>query len=152
MNGIMTGKCLPILRGGGGFHFSNYEVDVKWFENYINNRAHNVRLAILEDEMIIGCVYLLNIDFINQSGELGILIGEEKNRNRGIGKFAIDAMVKHAFDDLNLQRIQLEVLRTNSRAISCYKKCGFEEEGIKHHSVYKNGEWNDVILMAKIKQ
>ena len=102
--------------------------------------------------MIVGCVYLLNIDNINLSADLHIMIGEKENRGKGIGSYAVKALVEHAFYNLNLRRIQLEVLEYNTAARALYRKIGFIEEGIKRKAVYKNGEYVDELIMALLKE
>jgi sialic acid synthase SpsE len=43
-----------------------------------------------------------------------------------------------------------EVIETNERAISFYKKTGFSEEGRLKEFVFKDGRWLDVIVMGII--
>jgi RimJ/RimL family protein N-acetyltransferase len=46
-------------------------------------------------------------------------------------------------------RIQLEVLKSNERAISLYRKLGFELEGVKRKAVRRDdGSFEDVFVMA----
>lgn len=137
---------------GGGTRFVNSEVDQAWFDRYLASRASNVRCAILDDDEVVGVVYLLGIDPINLSGELHIMIGEESSRGKGIGTFAIRAMVEHAFYNLNLRRIQLDVLETNEVARALYRKIGFVEEGVKRKAIYKNDEYINEIIMALLKE
>ncbi len=105
----------------------------------------------MRDEELVGCVYLLNIDGINRCGDLHIMLGDERYRRQGIGTYAVRTMINHAFYNLNLRRIQLEVLATNTAAQALYLKVGFLQEGIKRKAVYKNGQYVDEILMALIK-
>lgn len=100
----------------------------------------------------MGVVYLLGIDPINLSGELHIMIGEKSSRRRGIGTYAVQAMIEHAFYNLNLRRIQLDVLETNAAARALYKRIGFVEEGVKRKAVYKNGEYINEIIMALLRE
>lgn len=102
--------------------------------------------------MILGCVYLLNIDNINLSADLHIMIGDKCNRGKGLGTFAVTSVVEHAFYNLNLRRIQLEVLDYNSTARALYRKIGFQEEGIKRKAVYKNGDYVDELIMALLRE
>ena len=60
-------------------------------------------------------------------------------------------LVKYLFEDLNAIRIELEVMKCNLRAINCYKKCGFIEEGIKRSKCYLDGEYVDTIIMGIIR-
>ena len=56
---------------GPPFRFINIEVDEKWFDTYMANRAVNVRCAIVDDsdDIIKGVVSLNSIDYLNQSAE-----------------------------------------------------------------------------------
>ena len=80
------------------------------------------------------------------------MIGNTNDRNRGIGTFAVSEMLKHGFGDMNLNRIELEVLASNSRAIHLYHKLGFSEEGLKRQAAYKEGSYVDVICMALLRE
>ena len=77
----------------------------EWLNRYLTQRHNNVRLAILDDDNEpVGCVYLLDIHWVHRSAEFAILIGRKDRWKRGIGAWATRAMLRHAFDDLQLQR------------------------------------------------
>jgi RimJ/RimL family protein N-acetyltransferase len=101
---------------------------------------------------MIGVVYLLDIDWQARSAVYAISIYEEKNKGKGIGKLATLKILEHAFNDLNLNRIQLEVLDYNEKAINFYNKIGFKKEGVIRESIYKNGEYHNQILMSILKK
>lgn len=104
-----------------------------------------VRCAIVEgDGDILGLVTLAGIDHLRQSATLHIMIGSSENRGRGMGTFAVLSMLRHAFYDLNLRRIELSVLATNKAAIGLYEKCGFVREGTRRQACYKNGGFVDM--------
>lgn len=139
---------------GAPFRFINLQVDEKWYDNYMANRGNAIRCAIVEEEKdeILGLVSLVSIDFLNQSAELHIMIGNKENRGKGIGTFAVRAMVHHAFFNMNLHRVELTVLESNSRARHLYEKVGFVEEGLKRKAKYKNGEFVDMLLYSILKE
>lgn len=135
---------------GSPFRFINEEVDEKWFDFYLTSRLNNIRLAICEatSDKLVGVTYLLQIDWINRSGEYSIQIGKISSHSRGIGFQATMKILEHAFNDLNLNRVYLTVLEDNERAIKLYKKVGFIEEGKHRKAVFKNGRYFDFIQMA----
>lgn len=138
---------------GAPFRYINKEVDQKWYDNYMANRDKNIRCSIVnENDHIIGLISLTNIDRINQSAIFHIMIGNSDNREKGVGYFATNEMLKHAFFDMNFNRIELTVLESNKRAINLYDKIGFKREGIKRDAVYKNGVYANMILMAILKK
>lgn len=138
---------------GAPYRFIDVEIDENWFDNYLKNRNNTVRLSIVDNnDEIIGLVSLTGIDYINRTAEFHIMIGESANHNNGIGTYAIKEMVNHAFNNMNLHRIYLEVLSTNKRAIKAYEKSGFIKEGILKEAYYKNGKYVDAFIMAIIKK
>lgn len=138
---------------GAPFRYINEEVDIAWYENYMKNRATTVRLALVteEDDRILGLASLTNIDFINRSAEAHFMIGEIQNRGKGLGTFGIEKILEHAFKNLNLNRVELSLLSTNT-VIKLYEKKGFIVEGIKKEAIYKNGKYVDSIEMAILKE
>ena len=139
---------------GAPFRYINYEVDEKWFDNYISNRNTQVRCAIMENgkENLLGLVSLTSINHLNQSAEFHIMIGNEESRGRGVGTFATKAMLEHAFYNLNLQRVELEVLSSNKVAKTLYEKCAFVYEGKKRKATFKNGAFVDMLMYSILRE
>ena len=135
---------------GAPFRFINKETDESWLASYNGSRQNAVRLAIVDSEksVLVGAVYLTSIDWIARSGEFSIFIGRKDYQSRGVGKFATINMLSHAFYDLGLNRLYLTVLPTNERARRLYRSVGFFEEGLHRQSVYKNGNFHDMIQMG----
>jgi [ribosomal protein S5]-alanine N-acetyltransferase len=59
------------------------------------------------------------------SATIGILIGEESWRGRGVGFEVLSKLVNFAFTDLKLKRVDLGVHVQNFAAVNLYKKLGF---------------------------
>lgn len=135
---------------GAPFRYINLEVDEKWFDNYMTNRGNTVRCAIVEADsnQILGLVSLTGIDYINQSAEFHIMIGDTQNQGKGIGTFALNEILKHAFFNMNLRRIELSVLEDNKRAQHLYEKVGFVCEGAKREAVFKDGKFVNQLLYS----
>ena len=131
---------------GAPYRFINLEVDIKWYESYMGNRGNAVRCAIVQDDYdeILGLISLVSINYINQSAELHIMIGDKENQGKGIGTFAVNIMLNHAFNNMNLRRVELSVLESNERAKALYEKCGFVYEGTKRQAKYKKGKFENV--------
>lgn len=139
---------------GAPFRYISPEVDEKWFEAYMANRANAVRCAITkeDDDTILGLVNLVPIDHINQSAVFSIMIGDKENQGKGMGTFAVQEMLKHAFLNMNLHRVELDLSEYNSRSKHLYEKCGFVYEGCKRNARYKNGRFVNVLQYAILKE
>ncbi len=48
-----------------------------------------------------------------------------------------------------LARIELEVSTDNEKAINFYQSFGFEAEGKKRYAIIKDGEYADLLMMAR---
>jgi RimJ/RimL family protein N-acetyltransferase len=104
-------------------------------------------IILLDDNVMIGCISIQNIDHRNRNAFIGIFIGEEEYRNKGYGAEAIKLMLNYGFNTLNLHNIMLSVQADNSEGIACYKKVGFKETGKRREWVFKDGKYIDVLYM-----
>ena len=134
---------------GAPYRFIDEEIDNAWYDNYLKNRHNTIRCSIVDkNDSIIGLVSLTDVDCVNKSAVFHIMIGDSNMQNKGIGTFAVKIMLKHAFNNMNLHRVQLEVLSTNERAIAVYEKAGFKKEGELKEVFYKNGSYVNAYIMA----
>lgn len=120
----------------------------------MGNRGRAVRCAITttESDEILGLVSLVSVNYMNQSAEFHIMIGDKSNQGKGMGTFAVQEMLRHAFYNMNLQRVELTVLDDNERAKHLYEKCGFVYEGRKRSAKFKNGKFVDMLMYSILRQ
>jgi len=78
------------------------------------------------EETYIGTIELYDIR--HDQATLGIIIGERSHWSRGFGPEAIEVLLTHAFDTLNLERVTLSTFGDNERAQAAFKKVGFHEK------------------------
>jgi diamine N-acetyltransferase len=100
---------------------------------------------------IIGFAVLRNIQPVHRSAELGIRIGAEGERGKGLGTRAVALMLKYAWNSLNLQRVSLSVLAHNTRAIASYTTAGFVMEGVLRQAAFIDGKWCDMAIMGALR-
>lgn len=131
-----------------GFRYITEEVDQAWFDAYLRSRDSNIRLAILNGGRHIGNVQLTGIHPVNRSAEFSIFIGDKDQRGQGAGNWATRRMILHGFTELNLNRIFLTVLEDNRPAIRVYEKAGFRTEGLQRQAVFKDGRYQNAIMMS----
>ena len=137
------------------YRYINAEVDEHWFDHYMQNRSQAIRCAVVEAErphQILGLVSLTNIDWVHRTAYFGIMIGREENRGKGLGSFAVEAILRHAFGDMNLNRVELTVLEDNLPAQKLYAGAGFVQEGRFRQAVFKEGQYRDLLFMAILRE
>ena len=127
-----------------------------WFEKMRQQEAGQRPLAIEihEDQAwrLVGNVGLMDVQWTNRSAELGIFIGDKSLWDKGYGTEAVELMLEHAFDTLNLHRVFLRVFATNERAHRCYQKAGFILEGTLRQAVFRHGHYVDMQIMAILRE
>jgi RimJ/RimL family protein N-acetyltransferase len=124
----------------------------QWWDS-IGKDPGKVVFAIrkLDAPVIIGYVQITNINPTHRSGEIGIRIGAEQNRNQGFGREALRLGVDFGWNHLNLNRIHLIVFKHNHRAISAYRAAGFKKEGVLRKAAFIGGDWIDLVPMAILR-
>jgi RimJ/RimL family protein N-acetyltransferase len=127
----------------------------KWFERLAqmaqDERPLSIDFKIGDDWQLIGNIGIFNLEWPNRSAEFGIFIGDKSLWNKGYGTEAVELILKHGFETLNLNRIYLRVYSTNPRAKRSYDKAGFVTEGTLREAVYKNGKYADVHIMSVLR-
>lgn len=122
-----------------------------WFRS-IGQDPSRILFAIRVDGRLVGTVQLLHIHPIHRSAELTIRLGDPADRGKGYGPAALRQVIAFCWDDLNLNRIWLQVFHDNTAAIFAYRKAGFVEEGVQRRAAYVGGKWKDVIIMAILRE
>lgn len=108
------------------------------FEFGIENKANN---------MVIGIVSLMHVDFLNKNAEIGFWLGKKYWR-RGIAKEALKLLLNFAFHDLKLTRICAKVMHPNYRSIKLLESIGFKSDNILKMSALRNGNWLDQLIYS----
>ena len=103
----------------------------------------------LNDERV-GYFRLSNHSITNQNIYIGADIHPQFT-GKGLGFLAYKEFIPFLFAEYGLEKISLEVLSTNKRALSLYRKLGFIQEGVKRKEVFKNGIFIDSIIMSILK-
>jgi RimJ/RimL family protein N-acetyltransferase len=124
-----------------GPHFS-YPLNDDQLEKYLavveNDAIPDIGFMALpkENNSPVGHIKIGNVDAASGTGTLQfVIIGDDDNRNKGMGHELVSRAVAYSFDTLCLQSINLKVFDFNISAQKCYNKIGFEETGI-YEAVY----------------
>lgn len=104
------------------------------------------------DGHAIGACQLHSIHPVHRTAELQIRIGDVADRGHGFGSEALRLLLKFAFEDLNLHRVQLNVFATNAPAIRVYEKAGFVREGTLRQAAHIDGFYVDVVVMGILRE
>ncbi len=109
--------------------------------------SHNFAVRLIENDELLGNIGFNDIDSVNKSGTLGIMLGNEKYYGKGYGKEALILLLDYGFSLLNLRNIVLYVFEYNEIAYNLYKKVGFKEVGRIRKRQELMGKFYDSIVM-----
>ena len=72
-------------------------------------------------------------------------------QGKGIGTALMQAAVDLADKWINITRLELEVYTDNEPALKLYKKFGFQIEGTSIRADFRDGEFEDIHTMARLR-
>ncbi|WP_445356037.1 GNAT family N-acetyltransferase [Microbulbifer sp. EKSA008] len=123
----------------------------KW-EKFLGNIPDNFySIVAVLDGMIVGQIGMEVFSNPRRKhvSNIGMAVSEEHQKS-GVGSKLLEAMLNLSINWLAVRRIELEVYTDNEQAVGLYKKYGFEVEGTAKNYAFRNGEYADVYLMAKV--
>ncbi len=124
----------------------------EWFANAKNGLSRLRYIIETEEDGAVGMIGLRDIDWKNGSAYgLGMRIAKKDIRTRGLATDAWMTLMRYAFNELRLNRINGSALAYNKASLRVCEKVGFKVEGTQRQAVYKNGEFVDVIIMGCLK-
>ena len=103
------------------------------------------------DNRVLGAITLDNIRRgPAQAGTIGYWIGEPYARS-GFMREALTALVHHAFEVLDLSRLESACLPENAASRGLLEKCGYKYEGVAQSYLQVNGRWRNHVLYANLR-
>jgi RimJ/RimL family protein N-acetyltransferase len=111
-------------------------------------KHHHIYLIYMQGELIGEMDYKVDPTYVykkvNGTAWIGITIGEESGRGKGIGYQALQYLEEQIKSE-GLKRIELGVFEFNFRAVKLYKKSGYKEIARIEDFTYWQGKmWQDI--------
>jgi RimJ/RimL family protein N-acetyltransferase len=135
----------------GGWHFPYASSSTeKWIAGMNSNNQRDYVFSIDAPEVgLIGTANLLEIDWKNRHAYHGMMLGDKELRGKGFGLDTVMAIMRYAFDELGLARLDGGMIDSNTRSIGFYtKSCGWEIEGVKKNWFYRGGRYHDQVVVG----
>lgn len=126
------------------------------FANYVarndENESEFFVICRREDEKIVGAINLSQIFRKSfQNAYLGYSLGV-KYTGKGFMTEAVNLILKYAFKDLKLHRIEANIQPQNEASIAVAERCGFAKEGFSPKYLKIGNKWCDHERWAIIKE
>jgi RimJ/RimL family protein N-acetyltransferase len=104
-----------------------------------------------ESNSVIGTTTLFNLNLDNGRAELGYAMASAY-WGEGYMHEALQALLSHAFDVMNLRRLEADVDPRNAGSIRTLERLGFQREGFLRERWHVNGEIQDAFFYGLLKR
>ena len=142
----------PDLRGWLRFERPMTESQERsWIAHLDDARQRVWIIEALPEGRPVGLVSLDDWAHVARHAELGVALLEPAERGHGLGEEAIRLALRHGFEEMNLQRVHLNVHEDNP-ARRLYARLGFREEGRQRRHVFKRGAFRDLLAMGLLRE
>jgi putative acetyltransferase len=111
-------------------------------------------VACLEDGEVVGQLGLHtspNHPRRRHAGGIGMAVRDDW-QGKGVGTALLEAAIELADRWLDLTRLDLQVFADNEPAIRLYEKFGFRIEGTLARYAFRDGEYVDTHIMARLRE
>jgi ribosomal-protein-serine acetyltransferase len=110
-----------------------------------------VKFGLWREKSLIGHIGLNAIDQNDKSASLGYLVaGNEEGK--GIATKGCGIMVKFAFEQLKLHRLQIQCQPDNKASVRIAEKLGFQFEGVCREAYCLHGRFVDINQYSLLEQ
>lgn len=117
-----------------GYKKNTLKDQLAYFDK-IKKSKRDLLFAIYFNGKHIGNVGLHKINFKLKTAQFGIIIGNSKFHNKGIGKTVWYEIIKFAFDYLDMRKIFTMIVTKNIPSIKIAKKLGFKKMSVKSYII-----------------
>lgn len=97
---------------------------------------------------LVGVAFLHSITEEDRKARFAIGLFHPSDLGKGYGSDATRLVLRYAFTEMSLNRVDLRVLAVNEPAIAAYERCGFVVEGRERESCWLDGQAYDDIVMG----
>ncbi len=150
---MLNDPSIERMVGGWGFPVSKLQQQ-RWFETACTDtqtKRFIIETTDRKENAAIGMIYLTDFDWKNRCVVSGIKLASFAPRRQGYAADAVKALFRYAFDELQMHRIEMEILSDNEASRRLYEKCGAKCEGTKRDAVYKDGHYIDQCVYAVLE-
>jgi RimJ/RimL family protein N-acetyltransferase len=108
-------------------------------------------IALRDSNTLIGTATLFNLSLDNGRAELGYAMGHTY-WGKGYMNEALRALLSHAFEVMELRRLEADVDPRNAASIRTLERLGFQREGFLRERWHVNGEIQDAFFYGLLRR
>ncbi len=133
------------------------DYDILSATDFIEAKLRNVAketelpLVVFIEGKIAGTISLFKIDKINRSAEIGYWLRKSAEK-RGVMTKCCEAIIKHGFEELNLNRIVIRCATENFKSQAIPERLGFTKEGVSRQVEWLHDRFVGLVVYSLLKE
>ena len=131
--------------------FSQHEITLKEHQEWFEKTCQDSRKHLLIFEVNHQSIGFVNFSETGSGGTAEWGFYTAPDAPRGSGQQLGNAALRHAFINLNLQKVCGQALEYNSRSIRMHKSLGFKQEGILCNQHFDGETYHNVICFGLLR-
>jgi ribosomal-protein-alanine N-acetyltransferase len=131
----------------------DYQKEEHKYKNGYSSYNRSFKMFLLTDKAsgaVIGRCGIHNWNAEHSRAEIGYVMHDEQFKRKGLMSEAVEAVIDHGFNELNLNRIDAMVGPANIPSLRLMEKFNFVQEGILRQHYWTGSEFEDSVLFSKL--
>lgn len=124
----------------------------QWYTNFHNSDRFIRFIIETECKNIVGFTGLKDIDWKNGKVVSGGIRISKNFQSKGIATDAYATLIKYAFEELRLHRIESSAFEDNIASLKFLEKLGYVREGLLRECIFKAGKFHNVVVLGLLKE
>ena len=121
----------------------------RWFAEFRHDGTDQRFMIDTVEQGAIGMTNLVDINWKDRNAFTGLLIGSTPLRRKGFGADSVRTMMRYAFEELRLERLDTTIIAHNAGSLGLYiEKCGWIEEGRKERAFFRRNRFHDNVILG----
>jgi len=123
-----------------------------WFESiHQSNPPKDIMFGILNKrKKLIGVTGLTYIDWKNRNSEISIYFSTKNWQTKPEANEVINLIMEYGFEELNLNRLYVEIFSLMKENIKLFIKMKFIKEGQLREKIWRENKWWDTLIFSKL--
>ncbi len=128
-------------------HQQNLDMyELNFAEEFVNKESEESEVFavyLASGNNFVGLIDVHEINNFNLSAEIGCWIGKD-HRRKGYATEVFKEIIKHCFNDLRLNKLNVAVFSFDEPSNTFVRKMGFKERGVDRNAVFRFGSYYDI--------
>ena len=123
-----------------------------WFESiHQSTPPKDIMFGILNKrKKLIGVTGLTHIDWKNRNSEISIYFSTKNWQTKPEAKEVINLIMEYGFEELNLNRLYVEIFSLMEENTNLFTKMKFIKEGQLREKIWRQNKWWDTLIFSKL--